>query len=209
VVWKKQWGSFMTGLGHQFQSPPPAGSDPVAGQDSHNTSNTAGLAWNGGVANVSGFINRSDVNTRSHKTYSIGGNTGIGQSVRVFAGWFHYTAEQPVVGQRKDNAWTVSARFAPAGKLDYEAGYAHFKADNAGRSSSGFILNPYASTSSVTTTGTGTKGTIYGSIFYHFDRSTEVYLVADHMKTKDGWADPRSFGHASQNEVGIGIRTRF
>jgi len=29
------------------------------------------------------------------------------------------------------------------------------------------------------------------------------------MKTKDGWADPRSFGHTDQTEYGIGIRTRF
>jgi len=29
------------------------------------------------------------------------------------------------------------------------------------------------------------------------------------MKTKDGWADPRSFGKPDQNEFGIGIRTRF
>ena len=208
VVWKKQFGPFMVGAGHQFQSPG-AGADPVAGQDSHNTSSTGGLAWNGGVFNVSGYVNHSDVNTRSHKSYSIGGNAGVAQTVRVYAGWFHYTAEQPVVGDRKDNAWTASARFAPAGKLDYEAGYAHFKSDNGGRSAAGFILNPYASTSNVTTAGSGTKGTVYGSIFYHFDRSTEVYLVADHMKTKDGWADPRSFGNSSQNEVGVGIRTRF
>jgi predicted porin len=55
----------------------------------------------------------------------------------------------------------------------------------------------------------GSKGTIYGSVFYHFDRSTEVYAVFDHMKTKDGWMDPRSAGLPTQNEFGVGIRTRF
>ena len=217
VVYKKQFGSIMAGVGHQFQSPG-TGNDPVAGQNSRDTSNTAGLAWNGGTINVSGFYNQSDVSTVTpvvgpslkHKSYGLGGNVGVGPMVRVFGGWMHYTADQPAaVGQRKDNAWTLSARLAPAGKLDYELGYAHFKADNAGVNAAGFILNPYANTNAVTRGVTGTKGTIYGSLFYHFDRSTEVYLVADRMKTKDGWADPRSFGKPDQNEYGIGIRTRF
>ena len=71
------------------------------------------------------------------------------------------------------------------------------------------MRNPYANTTAITSVQTGTKGTVYGSVFYHFDRSTEVYLVADRMKTKDQWADPRSFGKPDQNEYGIGIRTRF
>jgi hypothetical protein len=29
------------------------------------------------------------------------------------------------------------------------------------------------------------------------------------MSTKDGWKDPRSFGANSQNEIAVGIRTRF
>jgi predicted porin len=216
VVYKKQFGPFMAGVGHQFQSPG-TGVDPVAGENNRNTSNTAGLAWNGGMVNASGFYNQSDVSstavtapTLKHKSYGLGGNVGVGPMVRVFGGWMHYKADQPAaVGQRKDDAWTLSARLAPAGKLDYELGYAHFKAENAGVNAAGFILNPYANTNAVTRGVTGTKGTIYGSMFYHFDRSTEVYLVADRMKTKDGWADPRSFGKPDQNEYGIGIRTRF
>src|SRR6267142_3163195 len=80
VVYKKQFGSIMAGVGHQFQSPG-TGNDPVAGQNSRDTSNTAGLAWNGGTINVSGFYNQSDVSGTSttqtklkHKSYSIGGN---------------------------------------------------------------------------------------------------------------------------------------
>ncbi len=215
VVYKKDFGKFMLGVGHQFQSPG-AGNDPVPGQDNRNTSNALGLAWNGGLVNVSGFYNRSDVSstgatatTFKHKSYAIGGDVGIGPMVRVYGGWFHYTAEQPAAfGDRKDNAWTVSARFAPGGKLDYEAGYAHFKADNAG-AIGGLIRNPYANTSGITSVQSGTKGTIYGSIFYHFDRTTEVYVVADRMKLKDGWRDPRSAGLPDQNEFGVGIRTRF
>jgi predicted porin len=222
VVYKKQFGPIMAGIGHQFQSPG-AGTDPVAGENDRNTSNTAGLAWNGGLANVSGFYNQSDVSGTSttqtklkHKSYSIGGNVGVGPMVRVYGGWFHYTAEQPAAfGNRKDNAWTLSGRIAPSSKIDFELGYAHFKADNAGAqttsSSEGVVVmrNPYQSTAGITAVQSGTKNTVYASAFYHFDRSTEVYVVADRMKTKDGWADPRSFGHTDQTEYGIGIRTRF
>src|SRR5438270_1073790 len=130
VVYKKQFGPFMVGAGHQFQSPG-AGADPVAGENNRNTSNSLGLAWNGGMFNVSGFYNQSDVSstavtapTLKHKSYAIGGNAGVGPMVRVFGGIFHYTADQPAaVGQRRDNAWTLSARLAPPGKLDYELGY--------------------------------------------------------------------------------------
>jgi predicted porin len=210
VVWKKQWGQFVTGLGHQFQSPPPGGQDPVAGQNSHNTSNSAGVAWNGGVFNASGFLNRSDVNTFRHNSWSVGGNAGLGSAVRIYGGVFRYKAEQPAaLGDRQDKAWTTSIRFAPAGKLDYEVGYAHFHGDKAGLSSSGFIRNPYADTSSLTRVATGSKGTLYASVFYHFDRTTEVYIAGDRMSTKDGWADPRSFGKDSQTELAIGVRTRF
>ena len=216
LVYKKAFGQFMLGLGHQFQSPG-AGNDPVAGQNNRNTSNALGLAWNGGQFNVSGFYNQSDVSataatatTFKHKSYALGGDVGLGSMVRIYGGWFHYTSEQPAaVGERKDDAWTLSGRFAPHTKYDFQLGYAHFKADKAGVNSSGFILNPYANTSSVTRGVTGTKGTVYASAFYHFDRSTEVYVVADKMKTKDGWADPRSFGHPDQTEYGIGVRTRF
>jgi predicted porin len=219
VVYKKQFGPFMVGAGHQFQSPG-AGNDPVAGQDDQNTSNSLGGAWNGGQFNVSGFYNQSDVSSTAvtatkfkHKSYAIGGDAGIGPMVRIYGGWFHYTAEQPAAfGERKDNAWTLSGRFAPTQKYDFELGYAHFKAENAGAQASGGVVvmrNPYQNTSAITAVQTGTKGTFYASAFYHFDRSTEVYVVADKMKTKDGWADPRSFGKTDQTEYGVGIRTRF
>jgi predicted porin len=85
----------------------------------------------------------------------------------------------------------------------------NIKAENGGLSSKGFILDPYKDTSSVTTGVTGRKQTFYGSVFYHFDRSTEVYLAADYMKLTDGWKDPRSVGLPKQTELAVGIRTRF
>jgi predicted porin len=203
VVWKKQFGSFVAGAAYQFSSPP------VPGQQSQNSTQAAALAWNGGVFNVAGYFNHADTSTFKHKTWSLGGNAALGSMVRVYGGYFDYSADQAVIGTRKDKAWTASVRFAPPGKLDYEAGWLNIKADNAGLSGSGFVLNPYANTSGVTTGVSGKKQTVYGSIFYHFDRSTELYLAADHMSTKDGWKDPRSFGANSQNEIAVGIRTRF
>jgi len=203
IVWKKQFGSFVGGAAYQFSSPP------VAGQQSQNSTQAAALAWNGGVFNVSGYFNHADTNGFKHKSWSLGGNAALGSMVRVYGGYFDYKADQAVIGSRKDKAWTASVRFAPPGKLDYEAGWVNIKADNAGLSGSGFVLNPYANTSGVTTGVSGKKQTLYGSIFYHFDRSTELYLAADHMSTKDGWKDPRSFGANSQNEIAVGIRTRF
>ncbi len=203
IVWKKQFGSLVGGAAYQFSSPP------VPGQQSQNSSQSAALAWNGGVFNVSGFINHADINKLKHKSWSVGGNAALGSMMRVYGGYFDYDTDQAVIGSRKDKAWTASLRFAPPGKLDYEVGWLNIKADNAGLSGAGFVLNPYTDTSGVTTGVSGKKQTFYGSIFYHFDRSTEVYLAADHMKLKDGWKDPRSFGLMSQNEIAVGIRTRF
>ena len=203
MVWKKQFGSFVGGAAYQFSSPP------VPGQQSQNSSQSAALAWNGGVFNVSGFIDHADINKLKHKSWSVGGNAALGSMMRVYGGYFDYDTDQAVVGSRKDKAWTASLRIAPPGKLDYEVGWLNIKADNAGLSGAGFVLNPYTDTSGVTTGVSGKKQTFYGSIFYHFDRSTEVYLAADHMKLKDGWLDPRSFGLMSQNEIAVGIRTRF
>jgi predicted porin len=208
VVWKKQFGPFVAGAGYQFASDPST-SPSSAGRGGTNSTQSAALAWNGGVFNVSGYLNQANVNGLKHKSWSAGGNAALGSMIRVYGGYFDYDTEQAVVGSRKDKAWTASLRIAPPGKLDYEVGWLNIKADNAGLSSKGFVLNPYTDTSAVTTGVSGKKQTFYGSIFYHFDRSTEVYLAADHMKLKDGWLDPRSFGLMSQNEIAVGIRTRF
>jgi predicted porin len=208
VVWKKQFGALVGGVGYQFASDPgsPATSP---GRGGVNSTQSAALAWNGGLFNASGFINHANVQGLSHKSWSVGGNAGVGPMIRAYAGYFHYNAEQAAIGSRADKAWTGSLRFAPPGKLDYELGYVNIKAENGGLSSKGFILDPYKDTSSVTTGVTGRKQTFYGSVFYHFDRSTEVYLAADYMKLTDGWKDPRSVGLPKQTELAVGIRTRF
>ncbi len=207
AVWKRKFGdNWVAGFGYQFGSPA------VLGQPSRNTSEAAGLAFNGGMFNVSGYYDQANVNNLKHKSASIGGNIQL-DIVRLNAGYFHYTAEQgaagSTVGSRKDNAFTVSAKLAPQGKMDYELGYQVLKADNAGYSGSGNTLSPYANTLGVTTVGTGDKKTVYTSIFYHFDKQAEVYFAADHMTLTNGYKLAVTNGAKSQTEAGIGMRFKF
>jgi len=205
LVWKKKWGAnWVTGLGYQFSSPA------APGDFSRNTTETAALGYNGGIFNVAGFYNHLNVNGLIHKAWSIGGNVTPIPLVRLNAGYYDYKSEQGHgVGDRKDHAYTVSAKFVPEGPWDYELGYQVIKAKNAGFNSGGNTLIPYQDASSVTLTGTGDKKTLYGSVFYHFDRRTEAYLAADYMKLKDGYHLSITNGHDTQNEVAIGLRFRF
>jgi predicted porin len=203
VVWKKKWGpNWVTGLGYQFGN--------IAGDFSKGSTETAALGYNGGIFNVAGFYNHLNVNGLIHKAWSIGGNVTPIPLVRLNAGYYDYKAEQGHgVGDRKDHAYTVSAKFVPEGPWDYELGYQVFKAKNAGFNSGGNTLIPYQDASGVTVTGTGDKKTLYGSVFYHFDRRTEAYLAADYMKLKDGYHLSVTNGHDAQNEVALGLRFRF
>ena len=203
VVWKKRWGpNWVTGLGYQFGN--------IAGDFSKGSTETAALGYNGGVFNVAGFYNHLNVNGLIHKAWSIGGNVTPIPLVRLNAGYYDYKAEQGHgVGDRKDHAYTLSAKLVPEGPWDYELGYQVLKAKNAGLNSGGNTLIPYQDASSVTLTGTGDKKTLYGSVFYHFDRRTEAYLAADYMKLKDGYHLSVTNGHDAQNEVALGLRFRF
>ena len=202
VVWKKRWGAnWVTGLAYQFGG--------VAGDFSRNTTETAALAYNGGVFNADGFYTHANINGLKHESYSIGGNVIINPLVRVNAGWFHYKADQPIVGERHDNAYTVSTKITPEGPWDYELGYQIFKAKNAGFASSGFTVRAFTDTTGVKTAGSGDRKTLYGSVFYHFDRRTEAYLAADYLKTTNGYLDPAPKGRDTQNEVAVGMRFRF
>ncbi len=201
VVLKKSFGPIVAGISHQFGE--------VAGDTSRNTTQTAALGFNGGVFNVAGFVTQANVSSFRHRTASIGGNVNFGM-VRVNAGYFHYTAEQPVVGQRKDDAWTLSAKLAPAGPFDYELGYQEMKATNAGyNAAANNTLNAYASTATVTKAGSGSRKTIYASVFYHLSKRTELYVAADRLNTTNGYKVSGTSGFPNQTEFAIGIRTRF
>ena len=201
VAWKKAFDNgLVAGLQYQFGT--------IPGDFSNGTTETATLAYAGGPFNIAGFATAAKVAHLSDRSYSIGGNYTVGP-VRLNAGVFRYTAEQGALGNRKDTAYTVSARFAPAGPLDYELGYQNMKANNAAVNGAGNVLNAFANASAAKATATGSRGTLYGSVFYHFDKITEVYLAADYLKLKDGYKFGPTNGFASQTEVGVGLRTRF
>ncbi len=204
VVWKKAFdGGLVAGAQYQFGG--------IAGDFSNGTTETVSLAYAGGSYNVAGFVTAANVNGLSNKTVSIGGNMQLGD-VRLNAGLFHYTAEQGAagaLGSRSDNAYTISAKWAPAGALDYQLGYQDMRASNAAVNGSGNVLNAFANAAGATAKVTGSRSTLYGSVFYHFDKVTEVYLGADYLKLKDGYKFGATNGAPSQTELAMGLRTRF
>ncbi|HEY6897078.1 MAG TPA: porin [Rhodocyclaceae bacterium] len=202
IVWKKNLdANWVAGLAHQLGN--------TASDSSRGTTTSAALAYNGKGFDISGYATHADVNGFDHNSYSLGGNVQFNPLVRVNAGYFHYTADQATVGERKDNAWTLSTKLTPAGSFDYELGYQVMKADNAGYSGSGNTLNAFNSTSSVTASGSGEKKTVYGSVFYHLDKRSELYVAADYMRLNGGYKVGATNGFNSQSELGLGVRTRF
>ena len=201
VVWKKGFdGGLFAGASYQFGG--------IAGDFTNGSSETFSLAYAGGAFNVAGFATAAKVADLANRSYSIGGNYTIGL-FRINAGYFHYTAEQGALGGRKDNAYTVSAKFAPAGSLDYELGYQNMKASNAAVNGGGNVLNAFANASTAKATATGSRATLYGSAIYHFDKITEVYIAGDYLKLKDGYKVGATNGFSSQTELALGLRTRF
>lgn len=205
IVWKKVFDNGLVGgLGYQLGE--------VPGAFSKNTTRSAAIGYNGSHYVVSGFFTSANVNNLTHKSYSVGGSY-LWDLLRLNAGWFHYTADQGALGalgQRKDNAYTVSVKVTPAGAMDYELGYVMFKADNAAFNTAGTsTLNPFADASAATAAGTGKKQTVYGSVFYHLSRRTEVYVAADYMKLTDGYRVASANGFKNQTELAVGMRTRF
>lgn len=201
IVWKKDFGNIVAGLGYQVGGTP--------GDNTTGTTESAGIAYNGGDANVSAFYNTANVAGFTHKTFSFGGNYQFGM-VRLNAGYFNYTADQPVaIGQRKDKAYTVSAKITPPGKFDYEIGYQIMDAQNAAVNGSGYVLNAYANTGNATAVATGRRKTWYGSVFYHFDKRTELYLASDQLNTDGNYLASQANGFKSQTEIAAGMRFKF
>lgn len=198
VVWKKAFSSgVVAGAAYSFGG--------VVGDVSEGTTVSAALGYNGGPFNVAGFATQAKLNGLTDNAYSIGGNFTTG-AVRINAGYFRYTGEQGALGKRTDDAYTVSVKFAPAGHMDYELGYQNMKASNAALKS-GVVRNAFYEIGGLTTVGSGNRNTIYTSMFYHFDKSTELYIAADYLKMDTGYGSVK--GSDSQTEVGVGMRTRF
>ena len=201
IVWKKAFdGGLVAAVGYQVGT--------VAGDSSNGTTETVALAYNGGAFNVAGYATNAKVAGLTDRSYSIGGNYTFG-IVRLNGGVFRYTADQGALGGRRDNAYTVSAKVAPEGKIDYELGYQVMKANNAAVNGGGNVLNAFANASAATVTATGSRSTLYGSVFYHFDKITEVYVAADYLRLKDGYKVGVTNGFTSQTELALGLRTRF
>jgi predicted porin len=201
IVWKKEFGNIVAGVGYQLGG--------VPGDFSDGSTKSLGLAYNGGVANISGFYNTANVNGFTHTSYSVGGNNQVGL-VRLNAGYINYKADQPLaIGNRSDRAYTLSAKFTPAGRFDYELGWQTMNADNAAVNGGGAVLNAYANTGTATATATGKRKTWYGSAFYHFDKRTELYVALDRLTTDGTYLAAQANGFMSQNELAAGMRFKF
>ena len=208
IVWKKDFkNGLVGGLGYQFGN--------VAGNASTNTTKSIALGYNAGDANIAGFAQSANVAGYSNSSYSIGGNYTFG-IVRVNAGYFNYKADQMGIGQRKDSAYTLSAKFSPKGKLDYTVGYQTMRVNNAG-ASAGYALDAYKDTTiapatakgAVTSVQTGNRNTFYGAVMYHLDEATDLYFVADKLNTTGTYRAATANGATKQTEIGLGMRFKF
>ena len=202
LVWKKEFGRVVAGLGFQFGATP--------GQFQNGTTKSGSLAYNGDNFTVAGFVTEANVANLQHKSASIGGNVRISPVVRLNAGYYHYTAQLPAaLGQRKDSAWTMSAKIAPTSSYDFEFGYQIMDAKNAGLTGSGYVQNAFSDTSGVKAVATGKRKTLYASAIYHLDRVTELYVVGDRLNTTGTYHAAQANGFMSQTEFGLGMRYRF
>lgn len=176
------------------------------------------LGYNGSSFHVSAFYNHTDVlevgyegetnHGHDHQSVGVGGNYTIGP-VRVDTGYFFYTADQGRVGRRTDHVVTVSGKYAPNIRWDYELGWEDFFANNAALTSAGYTFVPYHDATGATKAGTGTRMATYGSIIHHPARNVDVYLAGDYLKTTGGYVASQIAGHHSGYEAATGVRWKF
>jgi predicted porin len=207
MVWKKQTGQWVTGLAHQFNG----GGGYVPGAFNTGTTTAAAVAYNGGVWNVSGTFSRADIAGFIHQVVGIGGNVQISPEILVRAGYFHNSADQAVVGRRKDDVFTTSVTFTPSSlpRNQFDLGYYNIKANNAGYAANGNTLGVNSDTSAVTTAADGHMNTFYAAAFYRWDKQTDVYIAMDVVNTKDGFKYGFTNGFSSADELGVGLRFKF
>ncbi|WP_173819584.1 porin [Paraburkholderia piptadeniae] len=169
----------------------------------------AAVGYNGGPFAVSAFYSHANKAGNTNQSYSVGGNYTF-SIVRMNAGYFHYLGDQGALGQRHDDAWTVSLKVAPKGPLDYELGYQQMRVKNAAYNADGDIPNANIGTfDPASGLHKGYKETLYWSAFYHLSKRTELYLAGDYMRLHGGYTVASTFGASNQLELTTGIRTRF
>jgi predicted porin len=201
IAWKKLFDNgLFASAGYQFSN---------STQFATGSAYQLALGYNGGPFNLSGFYNHVNHAGFTNQTWSIGGNYTLG-IFRFNTGYFHYLGDQGVFGDRRDDAWTVSLKVAPKGAFDYELGYQQMRVHNALYNADGDIPNANIGTFD-TTTGlhSGFKETLYGSVFYHLSKRTELYLAGDYMRLHGGYTVGSTNGATNQVELTTGIRTRF
>jgi predicted porin len=220
IVWKRAFGKYvMVGAGAQLGN----------GEGRHFTDDTAlsvGLALNANPVSISGFFTEANNHGFNQHAASVGGNWTV-SILRVNAGVFHYEADQAALGIQVQNAATLSGTIKLTDPLELDLGYQKIWANNAAYRGNGQITQPFGSTAGLASTGTGWKGTLYGSLIYKFSRAAQIYLAADHMQVAggysvngavagkfagDGLTVPASYAsaaHSSQIEVAAGTRLIF
>ncbi|KPD14490.1 porin, partial [Burkholderia sp. ST111] len=201
VAWKKLFDNgIFASAGYAFGNSTSFGS---------NSNYQAALGYNGGPFNLSGFYSHANRVGFTNQSFSVGGNYTFG-ILRANAGYFRYLGNQGALGQRQDNAFTVSLKLSPKGAFDYELGYQQMRVKNAAYNSDGDIPNANIGAFDPTSgLHNGYKETLYWSAFYHLSKRTEVYLAGDYMRLHGGYTVGSTFGATNQLELTTGVRTRF
>lgn len=197
----------------------PNGSGPIPGAE-FNKGSSAALAtgYNGKWIHGSAFYNTTNVleaktigdTNIGHQAQSwgAGANYDLGR-YRLDAGFLYYTADQVGLPHRYDKAWTVSTKFAPTRRMDYELGVQEFYAHNAAVSGSGYVRRPFTDTSGFKTTIDGSRFTVYASVINHIMSNLDLYVVADDLLTGGQYLDSRAQGARHITEIGTGARFRW
>ena len=233
IEWKKKFGDhIVAGLGFAFGSQGAGGSGDVGnggstpGDFKKGQTQEASIALNSyqvgpGLLSANVSYDRANVNDLIHQSELIGGNYRIGM-FRVNGGYVHYTAEQGVgnsAGTRTDNSWTVSMSLLPTPENEIALGFNEMKGNHAGFNGGGKIINPFGSTSGVSTFANGSKKAIYASYMYHVDKQLDLYVAGDHFTVDGGWVlgdaqgNGNKFGagqtYNNETEFAAGVRYKF
>jgi predicted porin len=238
IVWKKQFGEhWVVGAMYGFGFQGVGGSSAnigggLPGNFLGGSSEAFSVAYNGlsiGPGKLSVNVNYDRGNPYSTVTTNslvdqavlVGGDYIVG-IWKLNAGYVHYTGQQGInnsLGLRVDNSWTVSGSVQVAPKTELALGLVDMSGRNAA-SIDGVTLNPFlADATLATATASGSKRTVFGSIMYHADRQTDLYVAADYMKVGGGWVvgDAQGNGNVygvghpanSELEVATGVRFKF
>ena len=85
------------------------------------------------------------------------------------------------------------------------------RANHAGITGAGAtanVPNAFADTTAIAAVTSGKRKTLYGSIMYHFDKTTELYFAADKLSLTEGYRVKALAGALEQTEFGVGLRLR-